>query len=325
MAHVYLTKKIKNVSGATVIWNGVELLNNEYFEIPRAEWEEWCHDEDVVAAITAGDAIMNDGTSDLSSGTASDEHLKAHHAHYLQGKEIDEDTKTNEYFLTFDSASDKFIYSNNSLISVIYLTDEGLGTPHTHVAWLNRAECQDLIQGVVSSVVKTSSDTSTGASHTHTVTVTWDSVNAAFQASSSTDLFHNHVDIMGGTQGTVGQNFEHAASESESTTSSGTYQTKVSLTTGTLPYGDYVVHFTFGISNNSAKEFEAQFRFDGTEEAHIHTEINHQSGSGEYLYQSGYHIAEGVSGSKTLDIRYRSPDSGTVRIAHARVYIHRIK
>lgn len=66
-----LQRKVKNASASTKTWRGKVLDPGEYYTLDGvAEAILWARDSEVNAAITAGDLITNDGTSDYTNPIA---------------------------------------------------------------------------------------------------------------------------------------------------------------------------------------------------------------------------------------------------------------
>ncbi len=87
---------------------------------------------------------------------------------------------------------------------------------HGHTVYLTWAEASSLMLGTIASVVRDSSETSSGTAHVHSVTITWDTTCYNFVATSATALAHSHGftssspssswQILGRTQLTVAAN-----------------------------------------------------------------------------------------------------------------------
>lgn len=209
---------------------------------------------------------------------------------------------------------------NNTAIVPIYHMP---ANSHQHVSWLTMREANDLINGTVASVVKNSS---TNSFHAHSTTITWDTARSQFNAVSASAGSPAHVHATAAAaMSPFGSNFHQAKSEAESTTTSATYQTKLTLTTGSLPLGDYVLFWTLGASNNSAKQVEVQVRQGATQLRLITYETSYQAAAGEYESVNGFHFMSQISGVQTFDIRHRSPDSGTARIGDVHMMIFRVQ
>ena len=58
--------KIKNTSGLEGTWNGQVIDNDDYYEIPEAERNEWIDDSDVFSDVASGNLTINDGVDDIT-------------------------------------------------------------------------------------------------------------------------------------------------------------------------------------------------------------------------------------------------------------------
>jgi hypothetical protein len=205
----------------------------------------------------------------------------------------------------------------------IFLSATGLATPHTHTAFLTQQEAHSLMQGTIASVVKTSSANSTGTAHTHIVTITWDSTNLTFKATSSTDLLHTHGNIVSGPQSVFGTYFQIVHSESESTTSASAFQTKATLTTPSLPLGNYLFFWTFGTNNSGGKAVSIEVRLNSSRVRLIEFRPGSGATTGQYEDSSGFHHATNISGVQVFDLRFRSPEGDTTRIGDVHLMVYR--
>lgn len=194
------------------------------------------------------------------------------------------------------------------------------GTSHPHTCYITWKEMNDLMMGTVASVVR---DSSVFGTHIHTVTITWDSVNRTLKGSSTTNAFHNHGDIVVAPQSTYGSEYQTASSLTESTTTNTAFQTKLTLTTTSLPLGNYVVHYSFGLSNSGGKEMQAEFRNNGTRVRLIYFQNGFSASAGQYTSQGGFNNYTNISGIQTFDIRYSAPNGNTTRIGDATITIFR--
>lgn len=202
---------------------------------------------------------------------------------------------------------------------IIYLTANG--TSHPHTAFLTWAEANALMMGLVASVTKQASMYGT---HVHSVTITWDATNRTFQGSSTVNAGHTHGDIVCAPQSTYGSYYQSAESLTESTSTTTAFATKVTLTTPSLPLGNYFVAWTFGISNSNGKEVSAEFRRNATRIRLIYFANNHQASAGQYTSQSGFNVYTGISGVQTFDIRYANPGGNTTRIGDATIVFYKV-
>jgi hypothetical protein len=62
-------KKIKNTRTGDVVRCGQTLAQNVYYEIQALELPRWQNDDTVVAELTSGDLVINDGTSDITGAS----------------------------------------------------------------------------------------------------------------------------------------------------------------------------------------------------------------------------------------------------------------
>jgi len=61
-----LVKRLKNNSGAARVIMTRSVADQGYYELPYRLWVEALDDEDVIADVTSGELVVNDGISDLS-------------------------------------------------------------------------------------------------------------------------------------------------------------------------------------------------------------------------------------------------------------------
>ena len=126
-----------------------------------------------------------------------------------------------------------------------------------------------------------------------------------------------------------GTEFEEFSSLAQSSTTSGTFQSKLSVTTSTKPAGKYRISFTAQITNKKKeKGTDLEFKVDGVAQ-HTH------SNGGDYLFHNikednGW-VSESITTYTTLgspatidlDISYRK-DEDEARISDARIDIWRV-
>lgn len=125
--------------------------------------------------------------------------------------------------------------------------------------------------------------------------------------------------------------FEDTAIDSESTTTSPTFQQKLRLTTSVLPVGDYVIAWYYEIksSNGGADNVITQVEVNDSivlaEPFHGArcTNISPPQFISEYAGEGGFAVYPGASGTITIDIDYRTT-SGTAYIRRARLSIRRV-
>lgn len=233
----------------------------------------------------------------------------------ISGALADKDT------LYYDSATllwKNVAYGDNDISVLIYLSNNG--TSHPHTCFLTYKEANDLMMGTVASVTK---DSSVFGTHIHSVTVVWDITNRTFSGTSSFNAGHAHGDIVTSPQSVYGSQYLVAESLAESTTGATAFQTKVTLTTGSLPLGNYRVEYTFGTSNSGGKEMQVEFRRNAARLRLMHFQNGYSAGAGQYTAQGGFNNFIAISGVQTFDLRYAAPNGGTTRIGDAKIVIYR--
>lgn len=67
---------VKNQSGESKTWCGQLIENGAQYSIQSIELGKWANDDDVLASIVAGDAVINDGEDDFTSPTLAINYLK---------------------------------------------------------------------------------------------------------------------------------------------------------------------------------------------------------------------------------------------------------
>ena len=135
--------------------------------------------------------------------------------------------------------------------------------------------------------------------------------NAAGTATSLARSDHVHAGLVGG-------DFAHAESEGVSTTTSGTYQTKLSFATGALT-GTYRVGVSFELTIGSNNNITAGRLYNVTDATELLVE-EHYGRAGFYLAASGHVYLTLAGASKTLEIQYRNPGGGvSMSIRRARI------
>ncbi len=87
-----LTKKIKNNFGSEKIVRGTRISNGSYYSVQPEEEISWITDLDIQADITAGNWIINDGTSDLNA-TDGLVHWTALNTDCIKEIEVDDSNK----------------------------------------------------------------------------------------------------------------------------------------------------------------------------------------------------------------------------------------
>lgn len=102
-----MQKRLKNASGADRNWRGQTIVNGAYWDIPANEERKWAGDTDVHASITAGDLVVNDGTSDLGVADGI-EWIKRLSAQCINAILIMDTAPADGEVLTYDSALGKW-------------------------------------------------------------------------------------------------------------------------------------------------------------------------------------------------------------------------
>lgn len=114
-------------------------------------------------------------------------------------------------------------------------------------------------------------------------------------------------------------NYQYAESEGESTTTSGTLQTKLTLTTPNLTNGTYRIGYCFEISNGSNGVLsEVQVKVGATV-----ISLSTFEADDDYHPHGGFKNMT-VSGVTSITIKYRDITSGTAKIRNARLEIWRV-
>ena len=102
-----MDKYIHNTSGATKTYIGEELLNNDYLLIDPLQEKKFQQDEDLIADITAGDALMSrDGIVDLPIADSLI-FLALNNATSITGIIVNTSTPTNDQALLYNSTSEE--------------------------------------------------------------------------------------------------------------------------------------------------------------------------------------------------------------------------
>lgn len=122
-----------------------------------------------------------------------------------------------------------------------------------------------------------------------------------------------------------GTYFQNAASEGSSTTTSTTFQQKVTMTTPSLPSGDYRIGWYFEWQHtDTSTDFRARVRLNNTTNLMEQQEEPQDGGTDQWRPTSGY-MVQTLSGANTIDLDYsRVGGSGTAGIRRARLEIWRV-
>lgn len=132
-----------------------------------------------------------------------------------------------------------------------------------------------------------------------------------------------------------GTEYQYAESEGVSTTNSTNFQQKLRLTTTSLPAGTYRIGWSYQWNHDSsANDFEARVQLDDSQNLEEHVEEPQDSGGGfgstgsnQQFTNSGFQHVSLSTGVHTVDIDYRTSDSGgdESSIWNARLEIWRVQ
>ncbi len=157
----------------------------------------------------------------------------------------------------------------------------------------------------------------TTGNHLATQTFTEEaSGNALTQANLYTDT---QVAGVSGGGGTFGSEFQEESAESESNTSSTSYQQKLRLTTDSLPSGTYRIGWSYEIDGNGDTS-RARVELNDDDELSYY---EYDSSLADFIQVSGFKY-ESLSGVNTIDIDYSMISSGEIDIRRARLEIWRV-
>lgn len=123
--------------------------------------------------------------------------------------------------------------------------------------------------------------------------------------------------------GDFGTVYTAAESDAESTTTSTTFQEKLSLTTPSLDAGTYYVGWYFEYATDvNNKELEFRVQIDDTTDV---LDINPEGRADKFVSSAGFNPTNFTSGVHTIDIDYRrlAPNT-TAKIRSARLILWRI-
>lgn len=140
---------------------------------------------------------------------------------------------------------------------------------------------------------------------------------------TASDNGDGSVTITASSTSVYGTEFQENSSDGVSSTTSTTFQEKVSITTGSLPPGTYRIGWYFEhTADNTITESEVQIELNNTTVLSLTTEEFQDAvnwvGIGGFVYQS-------LSGVNTIDMDHRTTNGGTgVDIRRARLEIWRV-
>lgn len=119
------------------------------------------------------------------------------------------------------------------------------------------------------------------------------------------------------------RDFLYAADEGVTSTTSATYQTKVTLTTGALT-GTYRVAFYAGLSSGTPnRDMECRL-YNVTDAVELDSNYVNASASGVYRLTTGFAYVAFTGAAKSFSIQWRSPAGATISIRRARIEFWRV-
>ncbi len=120
-----------------------------------------------------------------------------------------------------------------------------------------------------------------------------------------------------------GQDWQTAADEGESTTTSTSFQDKLSMTTPALT-GTYRVAFYCEISPSTANRLQEARLYNSTNATELCIGITRPSATSVYMPIYGFQLVTFSGAAKTFLVQYRSPQGVTVAIRRARMELWRV-
>jgi hypothetical protein len=126
------------------------------------------------------------------------------------------------------------------------------------------------------------------------------------------------------TPSVFGDEYQIAESAGVSSTSNSSYQEKLSMTTGTLPAGDYRVSWCYNWRHSDTKhDFMARVQVDNTTTIHEHQQEPKDRSDSQSFLISGFAKVTLSNAQHTIDVDY-TRDGGTAYIWNTRLEIFRI-
>jgi len=104
--------KIKNNTGSLVNWVGQDIAPGQYYQIEFNEESEWMDNVALETLILSGDAVVNNGTSDITNGTDGLDYLRAMDAGCVRSVIIDDSSKGDKKYMKYDSMTNTIKYVN---------------------------------------------------------------------------------------------------------------------------------------------------------------------------------------------------------------------
>lgn len=123
-----MVKRVKNNTGAPRAWVNQEIQPGEYYQIQSEEETRWANDSTLLTSIAAGDAIVNDGDSDLTDVNQAINHLKGrvpHEVVTIAGSVFTPTSPMNEYDLKPYGALHKHINSSSQIFDITLSNKDG--------------------------------------------------------------------------------------------------------------------------------------------------------------------------------------------------------
>ena len=149
-------------------------------------------------------------------------------------------------------------------------------------------------------------------------------------ASTANGLASDHVqgqldELATAATNVFGTGFNHYNDQTESSTTSEQWQTKMNFNTSSLPLGNYIYFLTFGEAHTDGKEMHARLLVDDVQEAEFLTQTDHKAETGEYLYQNLFHVLHNASGVVNFKLQYTNTDNnGEMLIGNVQLGLWRI-
>jgi hypothetical protein len=120
-----------------------------------------------------------------------------------------------------------------------------------------------------------------------------------------------------------GTQAQQANNDAQSTTTSGTYQQKLRVTTPSLPAGTYRIGFYYEWGKSNLADFASRVQVNDTTTIMEGLEEAVDAGADQYFPRGGFGYYTG-SGVLNIDLDYHANGSGTARIRRARLEIWRV-
>ena len=126
-----------------------------------------------------------------------------------------------------------------------------------------------------------------------------------------------------GAGGSFGANFQQGNSDGESSTTSGTFQQKLRVTTPSLPSGTYRIGFYYEWHKSGLTDFVSRVQVNDTTDIMSGFEEAPDAGTDQWFVRGGFGYYTG-SGVLNIDLDYHAGGSDTARIRRARLEIWRV-